>query len=237
MMAMDNATKNAEELIDDLRPGPEQDPPGRHHQGAAGDHDRRRSPEAMTPRERTMSTNSTSRTRRAGRPGHRTRRRRRRSRAWRCPRSTPPSGSRAKASTRPMPVDIIVEVEQHLGEDTVRCVSMHPTDGLARGMKAVDLGGPDHGPGRRSETLGRVMNVIGEPVDHLGPIVSRKALSHPPPPAAARGAEHQAGDVRDRDQGHRPHPALPQGRQDRPVRRRRASARPSSSRSSSTTWP
>ena len=42
----------------------------------------------------------------------------------------------------PTPVDIIVETEQHLGEDKVRCVSMHPTDGLARGMKAVDLDGP-----------------------------------------------------------------------------------------------
>ena len=40
------------------------------------------------------------------------------------------------------PIDIIVEVEQHLGEDRVRCVSMHPTDGLARGMKAVDQEAP-----------------------------------------------------------------------------------------------
>ncbi len=42
----------------------------------------------------------------------------------------------------PIPVNIVVEVELHLGEDIVRCVSMHPTDGLARGMKAIDLGGP-----------------------------------------------------------------------------------------------
>jgi F-type H+-transporting ATPase subunit beta len=69
----------------------------------------------------------------------------------------------------PFPVNIIVEVEQHLGEDTVRCVSMHPTDGLARGMKAFDLGGPIEVP-VGVETLGRVMNVIGEPVDHMGPI-------------------------------------------------------------------
>ena len=69
----------------------------------------------------------------------------------------------------PIPVNIIVEVEQHLGEDTVRCVSMHPTDGLSRGMKAFDLGGPIMVP-VGVETLGRVMNVIGEPVDHMGPI-------------------------------------------------------------------
>jgi F-type H+-transporting ATPase subunit beta len=73
----------------------------------------------------------------------------------------------------PIPVDIIVEAEQHIGEDKVRCVSMHPTDGLARGMKAISLGGPIQVP-VGEETLGRVMNVIGEPVDHMGPILSKK---------------------------------------------------------------
>jgi F-type H+-transporting ATPase subunit beta len=69
------------------------------------------------------------------------------------------------------PVDVIVEVEQHLGEDTVRCVAMHPTDGLARGMKAVDTGGPITVP-VGTEVLGRVINVVGEPVDHQGPIAA-----------------------------------------------------------------
>ena len=73
----------------------------------------------------------------------------------------------------PMPIDIIVEVEQHLGEDTVRCVSMQSTDGLARGMKAIDTGGPIMVP-VGPETLGRVMNVIGQPVDHAGPITTAK---------------------------------------------------------------
>src|SRR5438046_2878327 len=66
-------------------------------------------------------------------------------------------------------IDVIAEVEQHLGENRVRCVSMLPTDGMVRGMKATDTGGPimvPVGPG----TLGRVMNVIGEPVDNLGDI-------------------------------------------------------------------
>ena len=83
----------------------------------------------------------------------------------------------------PMPVDIIVEVEQHIGEDKVRCVAMHPTDGLARGMKAVDLEGPIEVPVGEA-TLGRVMNVIGEPVDHLGPIESKKKypIHRQPPP-------------------------------------------------------
>jgi len=69
----------------------------------------------------------------------------------------------------PQPIKVIVEVEQHLGEGRVKCVAMEATDGMVRGMKAIDQGGPitvPVGPG----TLGRVMNVIGEPVDNLGPI-------------------------------------------------------------------
>jgi len=81
------------------------------------------------------------------------------------------------------PVDIIVEVEQHLGEEKVRCVSMHPTDGLARGMKAIDLDGPIQVPVGEG-TLGRVMNVIGEPIDYLGPIEAKvKYPIHRPPPS------------------------------------------------------
>ena len=83
----------------------------------------------------------------------------------------------------PTPVDIIVEVEHHLGEDKVRCVAMHPTDGLARGMKAVDLGAPISVPVGEA-TLGRVMNVIGEPVDNAGPIKAEKYYPiHRDPPA------------------------------------------------------
>ncbi|MGB8953181.1 MAG: F0F1 ATP synthase subunit beta [Candidatus Aminicenantales bacterium] len=83
----------------------------------------------------------------------------------------------------PTPVDIIVEVEQHMGEDTVRCISMHPTDGLARGMKAINLDGPIEVP-VGVETLGRMMNVIGEPVDHLGPIKAKKKYPiHRVPPS------------------------------------------------------
>ncbi len=67
------------------------------------------------------------------------------------------------------PIRIITEVEFHLGENRVRTVSMHPTDGLVRGMKAIDTGGPITIPVGR-ELLGRVINVIGEPVDEQGPI-------------------------------------------------------------------
>src|SRR3954470_9673527 len=67
------------------------------------------------------------------------------------------------------PVDVVAEVQQHLGEGRVRAVSMLPTDGMIRGMKAIDLGGPISVP-VGGATLGRVMNVIGEPVDELGPV-------------------------------------------------------------------
>ncbi len=72
----------------------------------------------------------------------------------------------------PQPLDIIAEVQQHLGESRVRCVSMKPTEGVVRGMKASDTGEGISVPVGR-ETLGRVMNVLGEPVDNLGPIHSK----------------------------------------------------------------
>src|SRR5512135_474751 len=62
------------------------------------------------------------------------------------------------------PIDVILEVEQHLGENRVRTVAMEPTDGMQRGMTAVDLGEPISMPVGPA-TLGRVLNVLGEPVD------------------------------------------------------------------------
>ena len=62
------------------------------------------------------------------------------------------------------PIDIVCEVEQHIGENRVRAIAMKPTDGLQRGMKAEDLGAPISVP-VGPETLGRVLNVLGEPVD------------------------------------------------------------------------
>src|SRR5579884_2381736 len=71
----------------------------------------------------------------------------------------------------PMPINVMLEVQQHLGEGRVRAIAMEPTDGMVRGMKAIDLGGPISVPVGHG-TLGRVMNVIGEPVDNLGPIAA-----------------------------------------------------------------
>src|SRR5437764_9882232 len=68
-------------------------------------------------------------------------------------------------------IDVVAEVQPHLGEGRVRAVSMLPTDGMVRGMNAIDLGGPITVPVGEA-TLGRVMNVIGDPVDELGPLNS-----------------------------------------------------------------
>src|SRR5262245_19556703 len=72
----------------------------------------------------------------------------------------------------PEPIDIVVEVEQHLGEGRVRAVAMQPTEGIVRGMKVIDTGAPITVP-VGPETLGRVINVIGEPVDKRGPVQTK----------------------------------------------------------------
>lgn len=83
---------------------------------------------------------------------------------------------------------IIVEVSQHTGDDTVRCVAMSSTDGLVRGMDARDTGGPITVPVGR-ETLGRIFNVTGEPVDEKGPV---NAQFRAPIHRAAPSFEEQA---------------------------------------------
>jgi F-type H+-transporting ATPase subunit beta len=82
----------------------------------------------------------------------------------------------------PTPIDVIAEVQQHLGEGRVKCVAMEPTDGMVRGMKAIDLGEGITVPVGKA-TLGRVMNVIGRPVDKLGPISAdtRSPIHRSPP--------------------------------------------------------
>src|SRR4026207_1683562 len=69
----------------------------------------------------------------------------------------------------PTPIDLIAEVQQHLGEGRVRTVSMLPPDGMGRGRMASDTGGPLRMPVGEG-TLGRVLNVIGQPVDNLGDV-------------------------------------------------------------------
>lgn len=78
---------------------------------------------------------------------------------------------------------LVVEVAQMLGNDIVRCIAMASTDGLVRGMKAIDTGGPITVP-VGNETLGRVFNVLGDPIDRLGPAATQKRLPiHRPAPS------------------------------------------------------
>jgi F-type H+-transporting ATPase subunit beta len=79
--------------------------------------------------------------------------------------------------------NLTVEVAQHLGDNVVRCVAMDTSDGLVRGMDAVDTGAPISVP-VGPETLGRILNVIGEPVDEMGPVAAKKFYPiHRPAPA------------------------------------------------------
>src|SRR3979411_2407560 len=75
----------------------------------------------------------------------------------------------------PTPLDVIVEVQQHLGEGRARCIAMVATEGMVRGMKAIDTGAGITVPVGR-ETLGRVLNVLGQPVDELGPVNAKVHL-------------------------------------------------------------
>ena len=85
--------------------------------------------------------------------------------------------------TENMGKQLVLEVSQHLGESTVRCISMDATEGLVRGQEVTDTGGPISmpvGPG----TLGRIMNVVGEPVDERGDVDAKDYLPiHRPAPS------------------------------------------------------
>ena len=72
--------------------------------------------------------------------------------------------------------NLIVEVAQHLGDNVVRCIAMDITDGLVRGMAAKDTGAPITVPAG-PECLGRILNVVGRPVDGLGPVVAKNNAS------------------------------------------------------------
>ena len=84
---------------------------------------------------------------------------------------------------RPDGSELILEVEQHIGEDTVRCVAMESTDGLQRGMRVDNLERPIAVP-TGTQVKGRLLNVIGDAIDHLGEL-DRKDLRpiHQPAPA------------------------------------------------------
>src|SRR5512138_3994388 len=79
--------------------------------------------------------------------------------------------------------NLIIEVSQHLGENTARCIAMDSTDGLVRGMAVKNTGAPISVPVGK-EVLGRILNVVGDPVDERGPVnATRRFPIHRPPPS------------------------------------------------------
>jgi F-type H+-transporting ATPase subunit beta len=84
--------------------------------------------------------------------------------------------------TRKDNTKLVVEVAQHLGDDTVRCIALGPTDGLVRGMDAVSTGAPISVP-VGEETLGRIFNVLGEPIDNGEALTTKERMPiHRPAP-------------------------------------------------------
>ena len=102
----------------------------------------------------------------------------------------------------PEPIDIVAEVEQHLGEGRVRCVAMKPTEGLVRGMKSEDLGEPISVPVGRGD-LGPSVERSRRTSRPARRGESKQALSHSSPGTFAGGSVHNARNVRDRHQGRR----------------------------------
>ena len=90
------------------------------------------------------------------------------------------------------PWNLVVEVAQHLGESTVRCVAMDSSDGLVRGIEVLNTGEPIQIPVGR-EVLGRILNVVGEPVDEMGEIKTPKRypIHRPAPPFLEQSTQVQ----------------------------------------------
>ncbi|KAL6492173.1 hypothetical protein OROGR_033671 [Orobanche gracilis] len=85
--------------------------------------------------------------------------------------------------TAGQPINVTCEVQQLLGNNRVRALSMSATDGLMRGMEVIDMGAPLSIPVGEA-TLGRIFNVLGEPIDNLGPVDTRITFPiHRPAPA------------------------------------------------------
>ena len=96
---------------------------------------------------------------------------------------TPEAQERQNRGEAPREGDMLVcEVQQHLGSDAIRAVAMSTTDGLRRGMSVIDTGAPISVP-VGPETLGRVFNVVGQPIDNAGPVptTARRSIHQPAP--------------------------------------------------------
>src|SRR5213593_3069421 len=92
---------------------------------------------------------------------------------------------RVETEYKGVPLRLTGEVQQHLGGNRIRCVALGSTDGLVRGMQVHDTGQPVQVPVGK-ETLGRVFNLLGEPIDGRGPVnAAEKRPIHRAPPAFA----------------------------------------------------
>ena len=113
---------------------------------------------------------------------------------------------------------LVCEVQQHLGDDRVRAVAMDATDGLKRGDEVVDTGGPITVP-VGDATLGRIFNLLGDPIDNAGPVEAetRWPIHRPAPEVEDLTPTQEV--LETGDQGRRPARAVREGRQGRPVRR------------------
>ena len=116
---------------------------------------------------------------------------------------------------------LVLEVQQHLGDDRIRAVAMDATDGLSRGVRVRDTGGPITVPVGRA-TLGRIFNLLGDPIDDEGDVDTEERWPIHRPAPDVEDLMPDARDPRDRHQGRGPPRALREGRQGRPLRRRRS---------------
>jgi F-type H+-transporting ATPase subunit beta len=107
---------------------------------------------------------------------------------------------------RPNGQELIIEVQQHIGEDTVRCVAMDNTDGLQRGLEVVPTGNAILMPAGE-QIKGRMMNVIGQPIDGMSKLDMEGAYRG----SEVRRPVYTQGDARYGYQGHRPPRALHEG--------------------------
>lgn len=117
---------------------------------------------------------------------------------------------------RPDGRDLVLEVEQHIGEDTVRCIAMDSTDGLERGLEVKPLGAPIQMPSG-DQIRGRMMNVIGQPIDGMKPLSMEAPILFTVRLLNLRTVNSQR-DATHGYQGHRPAGTLHARRQDRFVR-------------------
>ena len=96
----------------------------------------------------------------------------------------PPLLNALKIEDKARKIDLTLEVAQHVGDNVVRCIALATTDGLVRGMKATDTGAPISVP-VGDQTLGRIFNLLGEPLDEKGKLKdeNKRYPIHRPPPS------------------------------------------------------